>query len=200
MQVPGENAMKNIPKEKRNQLILVAMIFAMVAGGWYAIVFKSQKVGLSAMRSKRDAAVKKFQEVKLAIKTADQVESELCDVKKRLEQVEDTMATGDLYSWTINLIRQFKLSYKVEVPQFSQIDGPRDTTMLPNFPYKQATLTIGGTAHFHDFGKFVADFEIQFPYMRLMNVTLEPASGVLAADKERLSFRMEIATLVKPPS
>jgi Tfp pilus assembly protein PilO len=192
--------MKNIPKEKRNQLILVAMIFAMVAGGWYAIVFKSQKVGLSAMRSKRDAAVKKFQEVKLAIKTADQVESELCDVKKRLEQVEDTMATGDLYSWTINLIRQFKLSYKVEVPQFSQIDGPRDTTMLPNFPYKQATLTIGGTAHFHDFGKFVADFENQFPYMRLMNVTLEPASGVLAADKERLSFRMEIATLVKPPS
>jgi Tfp pilus assembly protein PilO len=185
MQVPGENAMKNIPKEKRNQLILVAMIFAMVAGGWYAIVFKSQKVGLSAMRSKRDAAVKKFQEVKLAIKTADQVESELCDVKKRLEQVEDTMATGDLYSWTINLIRQFKLSYKVEVPQFSQIDGPRDTTMLPNF---------------HDFGKFVADFENQFPYMRLMNVTLEPASGVLAADKERLSFRMEIATLVKPPS
>jgi hypothetical protein len=72
--------------------------------------------------------------------------------------------------------------------------------MLPNFPYKQATLTIGGTAHFHDFGKFVADFENQFPYMRLMNVTLEPASGVLAADKERLSFRMEIATLVKPPS
>ena len=192
--------MKNMPKEKRNHLILVALIVAIVAGAWYMVVYKSQTDSLDTMRSKRDAAVKKLQEAKLAIKTADQVESELCDVKKQLEKVEDTMATGDLYSWTINTIRQFKLSYKVEIPQFSQIDGPRDTTVLANFPYKQATLTIGGTAHFHDFGKFVADFENQFPYMRLMNLTLEPASGLQAADRERLSFRMEIATLVKPPA
>jgi Tfp pilus assembly protein PilO len=192
--------MKNMPKEKRNQLILAALICAVVAGAWYMVVYKSQTEGLATMRSRRDAAVKKLQEAKLAIKTADQVESQLCDVKKQLENVEDTMATGDLYSWTINVIRQFKLGYKVEIPQFSQIDGPRDTTMLANFPYKQATLTIGGTAHFHDFGKFVADFENQFPYMRLMNLTLEPASGLLAADRERLSFRMEIVTLVKPPA
>jgi Tfp pilus assembly protein PilO len=199
MQVPGEDAMKNMPKEKRNTLILVALIVAVVAGAWYMVVFKSQTESIDNMRARRDAAVKKLQEAKLAIKSADQVESQLCDGKKRLEKVEDTMATGDLYSWTINIIRQFKLGYKVEIPQFSQIDGPRDTTMLPNFPYKQATLTIGGTAHFHDFGRFVADFENQFPYMRLMNLTLEPASG-LAADRERLSFRMEITTLVKPAS
>jgi Tfp pilus assembly protein PilO len=192
--------MKNMPKEKRNQLILAALIVAIVAGAWYMVVYKSQTEGIDTMRSKRDAAVKKLQEARLAIKTADQVESQLCDVKKRLEAVEDNMATGDLYSWTINAIRQFKLGYKVEIPQFSVIDGPRNTTILANFPYKQATLTIGGTAHFHDFGKFVADFENQFPYMRLMNLTLEPSSGLQAADRERLSFRMEIATLVKPAS
>ena len=192
--------MKNMTKDKRNQLILAALIIAVLAGGWFMVVYKSQTQSLDTMRSKRDAAVKKLQEAKLAIKTADQVETQLCDVKKRLEQVEETMATGDLYSWAINTVRQFKLGYKVEIPQFSQIDGPRDTTMLANFPYKQATLTIGGTAHFHDFGKFVADFENQFPYMRVMNLTLEPSSGLLSADKERLSFRMEIATLVKPAS
>ena len=192
--------MKNMPKDKRNQLILAALIFAVVAGAWYMVVYKSQTESLDTMRSKRDAAVKKLKEAKLAIKGADEVESQLCDVKKRLEKVEDTMATGDLYAWTINIIRQFKLSYKVEIPQFSQIDGPRDVTMLANFPYKQATLTIGGTAHFHDLGRFIADFENQFPYMRLMNLTLEPSSGLMAADKERLSFRLEIATLVKPAS
>lgn len=192
--------MKNMPKDKRNQLILAALIFAVVAGAWYMVVYKSQTESLDTLRSKRDAAQKKLQEAKLAIKSADVVESQLCDLKKRLEKVEDTMATGDLYAWTINLIRQFKLSYKVEIPQFSQIDGPRDVTMLANFPYKQATLTIGGTAHFHDLGRFIADFENQFPYMRLMNLTLEPSSGLMAADKERLSFRLEIATLVKPAS
>lgn len=192
--------MKNMPKEKRNQLILVGLIFAIVAGAWYMVVYKSQTESLDTSRSKRDAAKKKLQEAKLAIKTADQVEAQLCDVKKRLEQVEDGMASGDLYSWAINTIRQFKLGYQVDIPQFSQIDGPRDTTMLANFPYKQATLTIGGSSHFHDIGKFIADFENQFPYMRVMNLTLEPGSGLGAADKERLSFRMEITALVKPAS
>lgn len=192
--------MKNMPKDKRNNLILVALICAVMVGGWYMVVYKSQTQSLQTMRTKRDAARKKLEEVKLAIKTADEVETQLCDVKKRLEQVEDTMASGDLYAWAINTVRQFKLGYKVEIPQFSQIDGPRDTTLLANFPYKQATLTIGGTAHFHDFGKFVADFENQFPYMRVMNLTLEPGSSLVASEKERLSFRMEIAALVKPAS
>jgi len=192
--------MKNMPKEKRNQLILAGLIFAVVAGAWYMVIYKSQTESLDTSRSMRDTATKKLQEAKLAIKTADEVEAQLCDVKKRLEKVEEGMATGDLYSWVINTIRQFKLGYKVEIPQFSQIDGPRDTTVLANFPYKQATLTIGGSAHFHDLGKFIADFENQFPYMRLVNLTLEPASGLGAADKERLSFRMEVTALVKPAS
>jgi hypothetical protein len=200
MQISGEDAMKNMPKEKRNQLILAALVVAVLVGGWYMIIYKSQTLSLQNARGKRDAAVKKLQEAKLAIKTADQVEAQLCDVKKRLDQAEETMATGDLYSWTIDTIRRFKVGYKVEIPQFSQIDGPRDMTMLAGFPYKQATMTIGGTAHFEDFGRFVADFENKFPYMRLMNLTLEPSGGLAASDKERLVFRMEIATLVKPAS
>src|SRR5215471_18739427 len=148
MQVPGEDAMKNMPKEKRNQLILAVLGVAILVGGWYMIVYKSQTQGLETMRSKRDAAVKKLQDAKLAIKTADAVEAQLCDVKKRLEQVEDTMATGDLYAWAFNTIRQFKLGYKVEIPQFSQIDGPKEMSMLSSFPYKQATITIGGSASF----------------------------------------------------
>ena len=38
-----------------------------------------------------------------------------------------------------------------------------DVNLLPNFPYKQATLTVAGTAHFHDLGRFLADFENQIP-------------------------------------
>src|SRR5690349_2966251 len=111
MQIPGEDPMKNLPKEKRKQLILVGLVVAILAGGWYMAVFRSQTESLKNMRAKRDAALKKLQEVKLAIKTADEVETQLCDVKKRLEQVEDTMASGDLYSWAINTVRQFKLGY-----------------------------------------------------------------------------------------
>ena len=190
--------MNRLSKEKRNQLILVLMVFAMVVGGWYAVIYKSQTESLANLRAKRDASRQKLQQVKQAIDSADQIEAALVEGKKQLEKIEQTMATGDLYSWAINTIREFKSAHKVEIPQFSQIDGPKDMTMLAGFPYKQATLTIGGTAQFHDFGKFISDFENQFPYIRVMNLSLEPASSIVGAEKEKLAFRMEIAALIKP--
>ena len=108
------------------------------------------------------------------------------------------MAAGDLYSWLINTLREFKAPYKVDIPQFSQIDGPEAMPMLAGFPYKQATLTISGTALFYDFGTFLADLENQFPYLRVVNLTLEPSPGQVGNDREKLTFRMEIATLIKP--
>jgi hypothetical protein len=108
------------------------------------------------------------------------------------------MANGDLYAWAINTLKQFRLPYHVEIPQFSQVDGPKDMSMLPSFPYKQATMTVSGTAQFYDFGRFIADFENQFPYIRVLNLTLEPVSAMVPTDRERLSFKLEVAALVKP--
>ncbi len=187
----------NLSKEKRNQLILAVLGIGLLIGVWYGVVYKSQVQHLADTRAARDAAQQKLKDVRHAIDTADQIQAQLCDYRKRLEGVEETMASGDLYSWAINTLRQFKLGYKVEIPQYSQIDGPRDVPMLADFPYKQATITIGGSARFYDIGKFIADFENQFPYMRVLNLSLEPASSI-GPDKERLAFKMEIAALVKP--
>src|SRR5262249_30765747 len=97
-----------------------------------------------------------------------------------------------------NMIRQFKLPYRVDIPQLSQIDGPKDVPILAGFPYKQVNMTISGTALFQDFGRFVTDFENQFPYVRVLNLTLEPAPGATPSDREKLSFKLEVAALVKP--
>lgn len=190
--------MNKLSKEKRNQLILVAVILATLIGGWYMVIYKSQTQTLAALRAKRDASRQKLQQVKQAIDSADQIEAQLAEGRKQLNKIEEGMANGDLYSWVINTIREFKLPHKVEIPQFSQIDGPKEMPMLANFPYKQATLTIGGSAQFHDFGKFISEFENQFPYLRVMNLSLEPAAGLVTTEKERLAFRLEIAALVKP--
>ena len=190
--------MNKLSKEKKNQLVLAAMVLAMVVGGWYAMIYKNQTESLVTLRSKRNAARQKLVQVRKTIDSTDQIQADLAVEKQQLSKIEETMATGDLYAWAINTIREFKLTHKVEIPQYSNIDGPKEMTMLPGFPYKQATLTIAGTAQFHDFGKFVADFENQFPYMRVMNLSLEPAANLASAEKERLAFRMEVATLVKP--
>ena len=69
--------------------------------------------------------------------------------------------------------------------------------MLAGFPYKQVKVTISGTAYYHDLGKFVADFENNFPHMRMVNLSIEPAS-MTGANAERLSFRVDVIALVKP--
>jgi hypothetical protein len=187
-----------ISKEKKQHLALVGVITAGVVSGLWLGLISVQKKSLGELVKRKAGAHQKLQVMKHAIETADQVEAQLCEVKKHLEKLEDGMASGDLYSWAINHVRQFKLPYKLEIPQFSQIDGPKDATLLPGFPYKQITLTVSGTAQFYDFGKFVADFENEYPYMRLVNLSLEPISAVVSSEREKLSFRMDIVALVKP--
>ena len=112
--------------------------------------------------------------------------------------MEEDLASGDLYAWLFSTIRNFKVAYKVDLPQFGSVSSPTEMTLLPSFPYKQASLTVAGTAHFHDFGKFLSDFENQFPHMRVTNLRLDAIPGGGAhEDAENVSFTMEIVTLVK---
>ena len=191
--------MKKLSKEKRNQLILVMLATAGVVAGLWLGLITSQQQGLHSLADGKVTTERKLQQVKQTIENAEAIETQLAEASKRLSRIESGMASGDLYSWAINTIRQFKLQYKVEIPQFSQIDGPKDVAMLAGFPYKQINMSISGTAMYHDFGKFVADFENQFPYLRVLNLSLEPASAVMNGnEREKLTFKMEVAALVKP--
>lgn len=188
-----------ISKQKRDQLILVVLVTAgVLAGLWFGLI-RAQQIKLQLLSDRKVAADQKLKLVRETIENAAQIEASLVDASAHLAKVEEGMASGDVYAWAINAIRQFKAGYRVEIPQFSQIDGPKEVNLIPNFPYKQATMTIGGTAAFHDFGTFLADFENKFPYCRVVNLNLEPASTA-GADREKLSFRMDIVALVKPGS
>jgi hypothetical protein len=106
------------------------------------------------------------------------------------------MASGDLYSWTYDTIRRFKQPYKVEIPEIGHPTiGEMD--LLPSFPYKQIRLALNGTGYYHDVGKFISDFENNFPHSRVVNLIVEPAFGSDPSN-EKLSFRMDVIALVKP--
>src|SRR3989442_1940594 len=78
--------------------------------------------------------------------------------------------------------------------------------LLPQFPYQATVFTARGAGHYHDFGKFLADFENSFPYFRVQNISLSPGldsvagtdASTAATGEENLSFRMEIVALIKP--
>ena len=188
---------RKLPKEKRNHLILVVLATMIAVAGLYVGLIRRQNENLARLAQQKEAAGRKLKLVIGTIHQSDPIKAELDDVRNRLTQSETDVASGDLYAWVINSLRQFKAAYKVEIPQFSPLGAVSDVNLLPGFPYKQATLTVAGTAHFHDLGRFVADFENQFPHVRLVNLSLDANAPSASVEPETLSFKMDIVTLIK---
>ena len=129
------------------------------------------------------------------IKLAPRTQTELNANVKVLAEQEATMASGDPLSWFIGFLRPFKQNYRVDIPQIGT-PVKSDVTLLPKFPYQQATLSLAGTARFHELGRFLADLENQFPHARLLNLDVEASTS--PGDKDQLSFRVDLVMLVKP--
>ncbi len=190
--------LSKLPKEKRDRLILVILGTLIAAAGLYFGLLRRQHETLNHLTQKKASATQKLQVVRDTISRADQAKLDLDEAKTALVAAEADVASGDLYAWVINWLRQYKASYKVEIPQYSQLTSPADVNLLPNFPYKQTTLTVAGSGHFHDLGSFLADLENQFPHIRILNLTLDANAPSASGESEILSFKMDIVTLAKP--
>jgi hypothetical protein len=192
--------LRKLSKEKRQQLVLVAMLTLMALSGLGFGLIRYQYQNLTRLADAKASTEKNLQLIGDSVKNASRRESDLAQAKKALAEAENDIASGDLYSWVINALRQFKAGYNVEIPQLNPIGPVSEVTMLPGFPYKQVTLTVAGTAHFDDLGRFLANFENHFPHIRVLNLNLEPNPSPVPEDVETLLFKMDIVTLVKSAS
>jgi hypothetical protein len=190
--------MNRLSKEKRNQLILVLLGTLFVLGVIGFAVIRPQYSSLDNIARTKKAELVKLQQIKDTIKKADETANKLADTSYSLVQAENDIASGDVFAWLNDSIRRFKITYKVEIPTISQ-PAVGDVDLIPQFPYKQARISLNGVAFYHDLGKFISDFENTFPHMRVINLTVEPANAG-GADAEKLSFRMDIVALVKTAS
>lgn len=197
MPLAGANPMK-LSQEKRTKLFsVVGLTLIIMVGLWFGLI-NSQTQKLRALSDRKTATASKLAQVTTAVQNGPAVKARLEEEMARLKKIEENMASGDLNSWAFNTLRQFKAPYQIDIPQFGRIEGPKDSNLIPKFPYKQASFTVAGTAEFFELGRFVADLENQFPYLRVSNLTLEPATASGGNELERLAFKMEIVTLVKP--
>jgi hypothetical protein len=199
MPLSGKNPLTmKLTNDKRNKILVVAMVTVAAIGGLWFEMIGSLQGRLAETTKKTDATRQQILDMERVVHDAESVKTNLLAVTQKMDEVENGMASGDLYAWIISAIKRFNVpAYKVEIPQFgSPVEG--QVTMLPNFPYRQATIAVGGVAYYYDFGKFLADLENHFPYLRVQNLVLEPSGSANPEDKEKLSFRMEIVMLVKP--
>jgi len=194
--------MKSLPKEKRDRLILVVLVSVAVIVGLYYGVVSSQRRSLQVLAERKVDQEGKLNGAERLAGNMSQFQKNLEASAGALKAIEATMASGDMYSWIILTVNSFKENYKIDIPQFSrEVRG--EVGMLPKFPYRAALFHLRGTAHYHDFGRFLADFENSFPYMRIQNIELDPSGGSNAnkiSEPEKLAFKMEIVALVNPNS
>jgi len=194
--------MARLSKEKRDRLILVIILAsAITLGLWYGII-STRKQKLEATKASTRAAFERLEKAKNLLKQSDKAESQLADALNKLTEVEESMASGDYYTWAILLLEQARAGHDVKIIEVTRpVKG--DVGVLAQFPYAAALFTVRGAGFYHDFGKFLADFENSFPYFRVQNLTLAPGSdGVVGPDTsaahEILAFRMDIVALIKP--
>jgi hypothetical protein len=202
MPLPGPDPliMKKLSKEKRSHLILVALLTLGGIGGlWFGLIDMQQQK-ITDIRKKIKETEQQMEKVQKVVVDAAQVDSALKFSGERIDEVEKDMPSGDLFSWIVSAVKKFNTpGYKVDMPQYG-VPVIGEVAMLPGFPYNQTAVAVSGSAYYYDLGKFVADFENRFPYMRVQNVTVEPGGGTTAEEHERLAFRLEILTLIKTNS
>ena len=187
---------KRLSKEKKQQLIITIAITVVCLAGWGFGLIRYQYNSLKNLSDAKIAAAKKLEQMSKTVKQANRIAVDYAEAQKTLAENESDIASGDLYSWMISTIRRFRAPYKVEIPSISPNSAVADVSLLANFPYKQTSINISGTAHYHDLGRFVADFENQFPHIRLTNLSVDLDNG--ANEPEMLAFKMEVVALVKP--
>ena len=197
--------MNKLPKEKRDRIIAAAIATVIaIAGIWYGLI-RPQQAKLQDSARTTIKAQEKVTNAKRRVEKEKPIQIELDAARQGLKAIEDEMASGDLYSWIIVTVNKFRAAHRVEIPQFSR-EQVREVNVIPGFPYKGATFTVKGTAYYHDLGKFIADFENAFPHVRLLNLEIEPVvlpgPGAQSnpEEQEKLSFKMDIVTLIKPTS
>jgi len=143
-----------LSKEKKTQLVLVVLVTVGALNGLGFGLIRYQYANLKRLAESSATADSKLQQMRDTVKHSDSLASSLADAKATLTDMEADMASGDLYSWVINTFRRFKGPYKVEIPQLGPLGPITDGTLLPAFPYKQATLTVAAKRIFMISGGF----------------------------------------------
>lgn len=193
--------MSKLPKEKKEKIILIGMGTVVACVAVWFLLINTQKATLSRAIEETRKSREQLENGQRVVKSQALVKQEFAAATESLRQREMGMASpNDMYLWQIETLNRFRVGRNVEIPQFGR-EVPTAVSVFPRFPYSGALFSVRGTAHYHDFGKFLADFENSFPYIRVQNLVLEPTGEQEKSEsREKLSFRMELLTLVRPNS
>jgi hypothetical protein len=189
--------MIKITKTQRGQLIGVGIgAVAVMAGLWYFVV-RAQGAELRATIASSAKLGARRREEYTVVHQAEQTGLELTNCLEKLHQREAGFAPEhEPYSWMRAVMDRFYLPPNGSHPYrtVSNIDFKQpeitEKGIIAAFPYKWAKFHITGEGRYHDFGKFIADFENAFPYFRIQDLDISVPG--IRSDPDMLAFSFDI--------
>lgn len=183
----------------RKRKVFAALIGGVsVLGILYGLLVRPQWVELETLRAEASNLALEVTRSRHAAEQAQAARQDMLGTSNTLAQIEARMVTGDAYLWVVKTFERFQNTHDI---RFNEIDPPElgKNQLLPPVPHQAARVTVSGSAAYHEFGKFLADFENTFPFARLDDLELQaPGSrGGTAPENEQLRFKMAVSVLMK---
>jgi Tfp pilus assembly protein PilO len=188
--------MNNLSKEKKQQLLAVVVVtLAIVIGLWFGLISMQKKSRL-VFEKRTDEMKKKIIDADNKLKRQEEISELLETNRHELSQREASMPTvPGAYPWLISVVNEYiKPPSSLSNFNTSPPGGAREVDLLPKFPYKCVSLPVTMMGLYNDFGKFLADFENDWPYLRVQNMVLAPVGQTVSGD-ERLNVQFEVVSL-----
>jgi hypothetical protein len=192
-----------LSKEKRDKLILVSIVGLVALAGLYYFVILEQKKALTQAQSRIAAAKQNLARAESWVRMGNSIHLSLEENRALLRQREEQMAPVDMLKWFHDTLQGSLQNHQVRLEDIMRTPDIGPIGIFPQFPYQTATFTVRFSATYHDFGRFLADFENAFPYMRVQNLEISPSSSLRTQTaslrrNETLHIQVKVVTLIRP--
>lgn len=195
--------MNKLSKEKKERLILVLMAVCGLLGVLYTFVVGGQKDELAALNGKMAAVQDKLAKAERLVRNADTINAELAKMKSELQARQEYMAPqGQYYYWILKLLDGFRQELRLDANFIMDVTQPETGSvgLLPKFPYNAGFFGVRVNGQFQEIGRFFAELENRFPYMRIQSVRLQPFTGDNAPIAQGLSAQASAAADISQPT
>ncbi len=210
--------MTKLSKEKQKKIALIAIgTLALCAALWYFLISAQNQRFEKYEENIRDIQDTSNKAARWIIPTkAASVQADLKDRRQQIADAEAQMIPMEQLKgkkWLLDKVNQFiGNKYDVVPTDLSAEPVIEKLLLLPKFPYSGAAYDLHVRARYHEFGKFLADFENSFPYISVQHVKMWPMAtpseaGGQVSDKaedlpekdwEQLKIAVQLVVLFKP--
>jgi Tfp pilus assembly protein PilO len=168
--------MNKLSKEKRDRLLLACLGSVGLIAVLYFLIITDQKSEIAELNSKITALESKRSTSERLGKALATVQAEVEAQKKILAEKQEEMVRPDQdHVWLIRIMNTADLrsKYGIEVDSINAPE-PTEAGILPKFPFKAVALSVSLLGNYTDVGRFLADFENRYPYLRLQMLSVAP--------------------------